>query len=408
MKKLTLLVLASVSLLPLSTPGLANPNNPNDMLGTLSAPPIAASPTPILRPPQLQAKSYLLMDVNSEKILASKQIDEPLPPASLTKLMTLYLVFDALENQHLQLSDTVTVSTKAWRMKGSRMFIRAGDKVAVEDLLHGVITASGNDAAVALAEYIAGSEASFVALMNQVAQQLGMHHTHYTDSTGLPDPNHYTTARDMALLTRALILRFPKYYPYFKQKWFQYNGIKQSNRNRLLWHDASVDGLKTGHTDHAGFCLIASAKRNDMRLLSVVMGTPSDQARTNDSQQLLTWGFRFFETHQIYASQQPIRNIRVWGGHKKWVAMGTLQPLYVTVPRGQYKQIKTKLLLAGELHAPIKQYKEYGTIKLLLHEKIMTEKPIVALQNNPQGNMFRRLLDFIAHWWARLWGHTSA
>ena len=379
-----------------------------DTLDTLaSPPPPKESIRLVAQAPHIEAKAYLLMDVNSGRILASRNIDEQLAPASLTKLMTLYLIFDSLENKRFTLNDTVNVSTKAWRMKGSRMFIKPGDKVTVEQLIHGIVTASGNDATVAMAEHIAGNENAFATLMNRQAQLLGMVHSHFTDSTGLPSTDHYVTTRGIALLSRALVLHFPQYYYFFNKKWFTYNNIKQSNRNRLLWHDASVDGLKTGHTDEAGYCLVSSAQRDDMRLLAVVMGTPSEQARTTNSQQLLNWGFNSFETHKLYKGQQAIRNVRIWGGRNKFIPFGTHRDLYVTIPRNDYRKLKVKITFNRTLEAPIQQNQKYGNIAIMLNHRVISQQPLIALRDDLKGSFLRRFADGIAATWTRLWGHDT-
>lgn len=265
--------------------------------------------------PNLQASAYILMDATSGKILAQQNADMRLPPASLTKLMSMYIISNAIKSGQVRMDDKVRVSTKAWKTEGSRMFIKVGDEVPIKELVQGIIVASGNDATVALAEHIAGTEEAFTAMMNQQAKLLGMNNSHFMDSTGLPDPNHYATAKDLATLTQAYINHFPEHYIFYSEKWFTYHGIRQPNRNRLLWRYPFADGLKTGHTSEAGYCLVSSAKKDGMRLISVVMGEPNDLGRTEDSIRLLTYGFRFFETHQLYHAsnnliQAPVKYLR--------------------------------------------------------------------------------------------------
>ncbi len=345
--------------------------------------------------PRLSARSYVLMDANTGKILAQKKMSARVAPASLTKIMTLYLTFQAIQSGQIHLDDKVRISRKAWSMGGSRMFLRAGSQVPVNDLVRGVIVASGNDACVALAQYIAGTEATFADLMNQTAARLGMKNTHYVDSTGLPNKNHYSTAEDMAILTRAIIRDFPSAYHFFNEKWITYNHIKQPNRNRLLWRDNSVDGLKTGHTKAAGYCLISSGKRNGMRLISVVMGTPSDSARANNSQALLNYGFRFYKTYKLFDANQAITKPRVWLGEEKFTTLGLKQPLYVTIPATEYKNLKASMSLNGRLTAPIITGDQYGSITLSLRDQKIAEKPLIALQHDPKGGFFSRMTDHI-------------
>ncbi len=343
--------------------------------------------------PKLAAKSYFLQDFNSGRVLAEKNADVKLPPASLTKIMTLYIVFRELANGHLTLDEQVTVSKKAWRTPGSRMFIEVNKQVTVEDLLKGVIIQSGNDACVALAEHVAGDEATFAQLMNQHAQRLNMINTHFSNSMGLPDPEHYTTARDLAILTRALIDEFPDYYSWFAEKQFTYNNITQKNRNALLWRDETVDGVKTGHTEAAGYCLVASAKRNNMRLISVVMGTDSDNARANANQSLLNYGFRFFETHRLYKALEPLSETKVWKGEPQNVKLGLEQDLYVTIPRRHYKDLKANMTIDNKIIAPVSKGQKLGTVNVSLAGETVTNKPLVALDSVKEGSLFQRLYD---------------
>ena len=366
-------------------------------LGQLpTATPQAARPLLVPTPPSTNAKAYILIDANSGKILAEKNAYAKRPPASLTKLMTLYVVSNAIRQGRIKLDDTVRISKRARHAGGSTMFLKQGQRVKVRDLIKGVIVDSGNDACVALAEYVAGSEKAFADLMNQTATMLGMKNSHFTDSTGMPNPDHYVTAYDMSILTRALIRDFPEYYPWYKQKWFKFNNVRQPNRNRLLWRDKSVDGLKTGHTKSAGYCLIASAKRNNMRIISVVMGTPSDAARAEDSQRLLTYGFRFFKTAQVYKAGQTLSNARIWRAAKKTIPVGVAKPVYVTFPRGQYSHLKANIKLTPELQAPIKKGQQVGTLTINLANKTLVTRPLIALSNDPTGGIWQRMTDSLS------------
>jgi D-alanyl-D-alanine carboxypeptidase (penicillin-binding protein 5/6) len=318
-----------------------------------------------------------------------------LAPASLTKLMTLYIAAQELKNGQVNLNDQVRISSNAWGMGGSKMFIKEGETIPLNDLIQGTIVASGNDSTVAIAEHIGGSEQVFVNMMNQTAASLGMTNTHFSDSNGLPSPDHYSSPGDLAKLAQAWVLNFPEYYPWFKQKWVMFNGIKQPNRNRLLWHDPSVDGLKTGHTDEAGYCLIASALRDGTRLISVVMGAPTEKARIAESEELLNYGFRFYESHKVYAANTPIVNAKTWYGKNGKTALGVAHDFYVTVPRGQFKDVRIALASPKDLHAPIQKGKAYGSIKAYLNNNVISTQPLIALQDNPTGNIFMRFFDWI-------------
>lgn len=354
-----------------------------------------ATPAPSLAPnaPAVAAKGYILQDFHSGHVLAEKNADERLEPASLTKLMTAYAVFHDLRSGKLQLSDTVRISRKAWRTPGSRMFVEVDTEVPVEDLLKGMIIQSGNDASVALAEHIAGSEETFALMMNEYARDLGMLSTHFVNATGLPDAEHYSTARDLALLTRALIREFPEYYRWYSEKSYTWNKIQQYNRNRLLWSDDSVDGVKTGHTDAAGYCLVSSAQRGDMRLISVIMGTRSEEARAQESLKLLNYGYRFFETRLLYSAAQPIKTMRVWKGKENAVPLGVAEELYVTLPRGQYDKLQASLTVERFIEAPAQKGQRYGTVNLRMGEQTIAERPLVALQEVPEGNLWRKVVD---------------
>jgi D-alanyl-D-alanine carboxypeptidase (penicillin-binding protein 5/6) len=360
----------------------------------------ASAVQPTLTPiaPSVNAKAYLLMDAYSGNILANDNIDERVSPASLTKMMTSYVISSALKQGRIHPEDLVTISESAWKTGGSKMFVKVGDKVPVRDLMQGIIVDSGNDACVAMAEYVAGSQESFVNLMNQEAIRLGMTHTHFVDVDGLPDPNHYSTARDMAILARALILDFPEDYKWYSQKWFAYNGIKQPNRNRLLWRDADVDGIKTGHTNDAGFCLAASGQKNGMRLITVVMGAPSDEMRAQDSQKLLTYGFRFFESQKLYTADTKIASPRVWFGQRSQINVGLARDLYATLPSGQNKPATTTMTFPPNLKAPIKKGDVVGQVNVVLNEKPIASAPLIALENLPKGGLWRSLVDHTSMW----------
>lgn len=345
-------------------------------------------------PPRLAASSYFLQDFDSGRILAERNSDEVLPPASLTKIMTVYIAFRELSNNRLSLDEMVTISEKAWRTPGSKMFIEVNKQVKVEDLLKGIIIQSGNDASVAIAEHIAGDEQTFAEMMNQQAQRLGMHSTHFMNATGLPVPNqHYTTARDLAVLTRAVIKEFPEYYRWDSEKEFTYNKITQKNRNTLLWRDESVDGVKTGHTEEAGYCLIASAKRQQMRLISVVLGTKSKSARANESQTLLSYGFRFFETHKLYDANTELTSGRVWKGASEIVSLGVAEDLYVTISRRHYKEMKAATSVDVTIMAPVQQGDQLGVVNVTLRDKTIRSMPLVALNAVEKGSFFQRAYD---------------
>lgn len=347
--------------------------------------------------PNIQGTGYILMDATSGKIIADKSSNDRMPPASLTKLMSMYIISGALKSGQVKLDDKVLISTKAWKTEGSRMFVKVGTEVPVRDLIQGIVVASGNDATVAMAEHVAGTEEAFTALMNQQAKLLGMNNSHFMDSTGLPNPDHYSTAHDLATLTRAYINAFPEDYGYYSEKWFFYNNIKQPNRNRLLWRYQYADGLKTGHTNEAGYCLVASAKKDGMRLISVVLGEPSDMARTEDSMRLLTYGFRFFETHKLYGANTPVVRARVWQGEQTDIPLGIKQDMYVTVPSGQYKKVLATLTLTNPLKAPIVKGQTYGTLNVTLNNQVIASNPLIAMEDNPRGNLWRRATDSVKY-----------
>jgi len=356
---------------------------------------VNAAPTLIPAPPRVAAKAYLLMDHNSGHILAEHNADKQIEPASLTKLMTAYVVLYEIERGGISLDDEVKISEKAWRMGGSRMFIKVNSLVSVNELLKGLIIQSGNDASVALAEHVANNESSFVELMNQHAERLNMNSTHFNNSTGWPDKNHYTTARDLAKLTQAIINDFPKHYSTYKEKEYTYNNIRQYNRNRLLWLDDRVDGLKTGHTDAAGYCLISSAIQNNMRLISVVTGTESDAVRVSASRKLLNYGFRFFETNLIYQANTEITNLRVWKGEEQKLSLGVSKNLYVTTPKGSRKKIKNNIKVEAMIEAPVTKGKSYGQLNIMLGEKNIATQDLIALNSINEGGFLRKLSDNI-------------
>lgn len=360
------------------------------MLSNITA---QAAITPNPTAPNIAAKSYILQDFASGRVIAENNPDERLPPASITKLMTAYVVSHELASGNIKLDDDVLISEKAWRMVGSRSFIEVNTKVPVEALLRGMIIQSGNDAAVALAEHIAGSEETFAQMMNQYAQQLGMVDTNYRNSTGLPDPDHYTTARDIATLSTAIIRDYPDHYKWYAEKEYKYNDITQHNRNKLLWRDSSVDGLKTGHTEEAGYCLAASAIRDEMRLISVVLGTRSDNARAQETQKLFNYGFRFFETHELYPALTKIADSKVWKGSEKLVQLGLAQPLFVTVPRGRYKELVASTNIQQPIVAPIATGAQLGEVEIRLGDEIVTKQNLVAISAIEQGSWWRRLID---------------
>ena len=354
--------------------------------------------TVVPKAPTISASGWMLQDFASGRVLAEHNAHGRLEPASLTKMMTAYVVFAELQQGSISLEDDVLVSEKAWKMPGSRMFIEVDKQVRVEDLLKGVIIQSGNDASVALAEYVAGDESTFSALMNQHAKRLGMTGTNYVNSTGLPDPEHYTTATDLALLARALIMDFPELYKWHAVKSFTHNDITQDNRNSLLWRDESVDGIKTGHTESAGYCLVASAVRNDMRIISVVLGTSSTKARTQQTQALLNYGFRFFETHKLYEAGDALTSVRVWKGDRQELELGVRSDLYITIPKGQYDNVQAKLDLMRKIEAPVVSGESYGTVTLTLGEKEVASRPLVALESVAEGGLWDQMSDSVQLW----------
>jgi len=350
-------------------------------------------------PPVLAAKSWLLLEAGSGQVLAAQAPDERIEPASLTKLMTAYLTFAAIRQKTLALNQAVPVSKKAWETGGSKMFIRVDTQVQVEDLIKGMIVQSGNDACIALAEAIAGTEERFADLMNKEAQRLGMKNTSFRNSTGLPDPQLYTTARDLSILAHALIRDFPEEYAkYYSMKEFRYNNISQPNRNRLLWLDPSVDGVKTGHTEAAGYCLISSAKRGPRRLLAVVLGASSDATRASESLKLLNWGYQFFDAVQIYAKGQTVSAPRVWKGSENTAKAGFDHDLIVAVPKGYNNKMEAQFISQQPLMAPVTRGQKIGTVKISIDGKPYGEFPAVALESVPVAGPFGRMVDSVKLW----------
>lgn len=348
--------------------------------------------------PALAAKAWVLADHGTGQVLVSNDPDARIEPASLTKLMTAYLTFSALKAGTITPEQTVPVSEKAWRMEGSRMFIEPRKPVTVQELIQGVIVQSGNDACVALSELIAGSEEAFAALMNREASRLGMTNTNFTNSSGLPDPQLYTTARDLSLLASAIIRDFPEYYGLYSMKEYTYNGIKQPNRNRLLWLDGTVDGMKTGHTAAAGYCLVSTAERGPRRLVSVVLGASSDNVRAQESLKLLNFGFQFFDTVKLYSADQSLSQFRVWKGEANEVSAGFTSDFVMSLPKGQADKIEASLESLQPVLAPLQKGQQIGTLKLNLDGKLLGEYPVVALQDVPVAGFFGRLWDALMLW----------
>ena len=379
------------------------------LLCLCAAPPVQAQtpvPTPAPKPqtlavpsaPDIGASSYILQDFHTGRVIAEKNADKPLPPASLTKLMTAYLVFEALNKGDIRTDDLVTVSEKAWRMKGSRMFIEVNKQVSVQDLLQGMIIQSGNDAAVALAEFVAGSEDSFADLMNRKARDLGLADSLFSNSTGMPNGRHHSTTRDIARLSAAIIRDFPKRYAFYSAKDFTYNGIKQHNRNGLLWRNMGVDGLKTGYTKKAGYCLASSAQREGMRLISVVMGADSKKARETASRALLNYGFRFFDTRRLYQAGAPLTDLKVWKSDKKKAQLGLTRDMIVTIPRGYGDHLDIAMETAARVIAPVRQGQTLGEIQVSLDGQVLANQPLVALEPVPEGGLWVRGVDSVLLW----------
>jgi len=343
--------------------------------------------------PSLSAKAWLTLDVNSGQVIAGQNITDPVEPASLTKIMAAYIVFQAIKNNRLSLDQTITISEKAWKTEGSRMFVEVNSQVSVDDLLKGVIIQSGNDATVALAEGVAGSESAFVAMMNQEADKMGLTNTHFTNSSGLPHPDHMTTVQDLGILAMRLVQDFPEFLHYYSQKEYTYNKIKQLNRNRLLWSDPTVDGLKTGHTSSAGYCLVTTALRDGRRVVSVLVGAASDSARAESSLKLLNWSFQNFDTIKLYDEAKPAVQARVWEGTSQTVDLGQPAPLWVTVPRGKAAELKPVAQYTQPLVAPLTKGTQVGTLTLTLDGKELQREPLIILNDVPQASFIARMID---------------
>ncbi len=367
-------------------------------VGSEAAPtPASASATPVAAP-AIAAASYLLLDLASGAPIVAQNADERRDPASLTKLMTAYLVFESLKEGRITPAQMVTVSTAAWHAEGSRMFIEPRRAVSVDELMRGMIVQSGNDASIALAELVAGSEAVFVTRMNAEAKRMGLAGTHFANATGLPQADHYSTARDLGVLAAAIIREFPEYYPLYSLREYRYNSITQPNRNRLLWIDPHVDGMKTGHTEAAGWCLIASAKRGERRLVSVVLGAASDSGRAAESEKLLNYGFQSFDTVQLYQSGKPVQSLRVWKGADASVAAGFFADQYLTLPKGKAAALELTMTAAEPLVAPVARGQRVGTVKVVLDGRTLAELPMVALADVPEAGFLGRAWDTMRLW----------
>lgn len=364
------------------------PSNEPVQVGTLSAIPA----------PAIAARAWMTMDVTSGQIVASSNADMKVEPASLTKIMTAYVVFNAINEKRLTMDQQVNVSQTAWKTKGSRMFIEPRKPVNVDELLKGVIIQSGNDASVAIAEAVSGNEASFATLMNEEAKRMGMTNTHYMNATGLPDPQHVTTVRDLATIARRMILDHPDYFYYYSTKEFLYNKIKQTNRNRLLWADPSVDGMKTGHTDAAGYCLVATAKRGDRRVITILVGSDSSATRAEESLKLLNWTFQNFETIKLFDKSHPAVEAKVWQGKVELAKLGVSEPLWVTVPRGKAGDVKPVAKRPDPLLAPLAQGQKVGTLSLMLDDKLLRTEPLEVLDAVERAGFFGRTVDMVKLW----------
>jgi D-alanyl-D-alanine carboxypeptidase (penicillin-binding protein 5/6) len=354
--------------------------------------------------PQIAATAYIVMDADTGKVILEQNSKEQFAPASLTKMMTSYIVEYELNKGNVSKGDQVLVSEKAWRTEGSRMFIKEGTQVTLDDLLRGIIIQSGNDASVAVAEHIAGSESAFADLMNQHAELLGMKNSHFANATGLPADGHVSTAEDLAILSRAIISEFPEQYGVYSEKYFTYNGIRQPNRNKLLWRDHTVDGLKTGHTEEAGYCLVASAKREGMRLISVVLGTKSEEARAQESQKLLAYAFRYYRTHKLYGADEVLSSAQVWGGQTDQVKLGLKEALAVTIPRGQAEALQATMDVDQVINAPVVKGQEYGVVRVTLEGQEVTTVPLVALEDIEEGGFVKRVWHAIVRFFSSLIG----
>ncbi len=360
----------------------------------LSCATFAHAAKPVPKAPDVAAKSYYVVDFASGQVLAEKSPDMQVEPASITKLMTAYVVYKEMAEDRLGMKEMVDISETAWRMGGSRMYLEVNTKVSVHDLLKGLIVQSGNDASVALAEHVAGSESAFVQLMNQYATELGMENTNFVNSTGWPDPQHLTTARDIAILSAVIIREFPEHYPWYAEKEFTYNKIKQYNRNKLLWRDSSVDGLKTGHTESAGYCLVSSAVRSDMRIISVVLGTADKKSRAGVSQTLLNYGFRYYESHTLYDAGEVLNKPRIWKGEIGFLNVGVSDELSITIPRGAYDNLKVSMDIDKDIEAPVVKGRKLGEVKVSLSGELLQTIPLVALETVNEGSFIQVAKDY--------------
>ena len=358
----------------------------------------APVPAPIPPPPTIDANAYVLLDYASGTVLAEKNVNERVEPASITKIMTIYTVATEIRDGRISLDDEVPISEKAWRTSGSRMFVEVGKRVRVQDLMKGDIIQSGNDASVALAEYVSRTEDVFAAVMNQHANRLGMTGTHFLNSTGLPNPEHYTTARDVGVLAAALIREFPHVYAWFSEKEFTWNGIRQPNRNKLLYRDDTVDGIKTGFTESAGYCLAASAVRDGRRLIAVVLGTASDKARTAAASALLNYGFRFTESHRVYGAREPVTEVRVWKGEGEIARLGLGDELHVSVPSGRYESVEATVNVDPRVVAPVSAGQTLGHLTLALDGEEIAARDLVSLDDIAEAGIFTRMLDEVRLW----------
>lgn len=369
------------------------------VLAALLAPSLAlASAPPIPAPPPVPAEGYILVDYTSGRVLAAQEPEERFEPASITKLMTAYVAFAELAQGRLSMDEQVRISTRAWSTEGSRMFVEERSLVTVDELLHGIIVQSGNDASVALAEHIAGTEEAFADYMNSYGQHLGLTGTHFANATGLPHPEHYTTAQDIATLSAALVREYPQYYGMFAITEYTYNGIRQHNRNALLFRDDSVDGLKTGHTESAGYCLAATARRDGQRLIAVVLRSRDESARNDAAATLLDYGFRWFDTHLLYPAGGEVTRIRVWKGAAEEVALGPLEDVHVTIPRGRYELLEARMDLVTEVVAPVEAGAALGTVVVTLDGEVVAEVPLVPLAPVPEGNLWQMVRDAVLLW----------
>ena len=348
--------------------------------------------------PKLDLSSYILLEASTNTVLAEFNSDNQIAPASMTKVMSGYVIADQIASGAISLDDEVLISEKAWKTGGSKMFIEAGKRISVKDLLSGIIIQSGNDATIAMAEHVAGSEEGFVDFMNAYAAELGLSNSLFQNSTGLSDPNHFTSAKDLANLTKALINKFPDHYATYREKDFTFGGIRQLNRNKLLWRDDSVDGVKTGHTDSAGFCLVSSAKRNDMRLIAVVAGSPSENDRLTASQRLLEYGFRFFATQKLVTKNTKVTSAKVWGGQTSEVSLGSQEDLHLTLPRSEFNNIKANYKFKNNIQAPIEIGQIIGSIEFTSNDRVVLSAPLVAIESVESKGFFGRLIAKLIYW----------